>query len=69
MAGAFATAGLGVLFVVVVGGTFWVLRRGTRDVVAFRADHPLAAIDVPVAEVGTVAMAEVTAAPTLPHVP
>jgi len=66
---AFATAGLGVLFVVVVGGTLWVLRRGTRDVVAFRADHPLAAIDVPVAEVGTVAMAEVAAAPTLPHVP
>ena len=66
---AFATAGFGVLIVVVLGGTWWVLRRGTRDVVALRADHPLAVIDVPLAEVGTVAMSEVAAAPTLPHVP
>ena len=50
-------------------GRCGVLRRGTRDIVALRADHPLAAIDVPVAEVGTVAMAEVAAAPTMPHVP
>jgi MFS family permease len=66
---AFATAGFGVLLVVLLGGSVWVLRRGTRDVVAVRADHPLAAIDVPIAEVGTVAMSEVAAAPTLPHVP
>ncbi len=66
---AFATAGFGVLLVVVLGGSVWILRRGTRDVVAVRADHPLAAIDVPLAEVGTVAMPEVAAAPTLPHVP
>ena len=40
-----------------------------RDVVAVRADHPLALSEMPFAEVGTVAIAEVAAAPTMPHVP
>jgi hypothetical protein len=66
---AFLTAGIGVIAIVLTGAVFWRLRRGTRDVVALRADHPLAVSDVPVADVGTVALAEVAAAPTLPHVP
>jgi hypothetical protein len=47
----------------------WRLRQGTRDVVAVRADHPIALSEMPLAEVGTVARAEVAASPTLPHVP
>ena len=66
---AFLTAGIGVIAIVLTGAVFWRLRRGTRDVVALRADHPLAVSEVPVAGVGTVALAEVAAAPTLPHVP
>ena len=67
---AFATAGFGVLLVVLLGGSLvgpapWDAATSWR----VRADHPLAAIDVPIAEVGTVAMSEVAAAPTLPHVP
>jgi MFS family permease len=66
---AFLTAGIGVIVIVVVGGTFWRLRNSARDVVALRADHPLAVDQVPIAAVGTVAMAEVAAAPSLPEVP
>src|SRR5215207_3143505 len=66
---AFLTAGIGVIAIVLTGAVFWRLRRGTRDVVALRADHPLAVSEVTVAGVGTVALAEVAAAPTLPHVP
>jgi MFS family permease len=66
---AFLVAGIGVAVIVLVGGVVWRLRRGTRDVVALRADHPLAVSEVPVADVGTVALAEVAAAPTMPHVP
>jgi hypothetical protein len=66
---AFLTAGVGVIVIVLVGAVLWRLRHGTRDVVAVRADHPLALSEMPIAEVGTVAITEVAAAPTLPHVP
>jgi MFS family permease len=66
---AFLVAGIGVGVIVLVGSVVWRLRRGRRDVVALRADHPLAAGDVPIAAVGTVAIAEVAAAPSLPEVP
>jgi MFS family permease len=66
---AFLTAGVGVIVIVIVGAVLWRLRRGTRDVVAVRADHPIALSEMPLAEVGTVARAEVAASPTMPHVP
>jgi MFS family permease len=66
---AFLTAGVGVIVIVLVGAALWRLRQGTRDVVAVRADHPIALSEMPLAEVGTVARAEVAASPTMPHVP
>jgi MFS family permease len=66
---AFLVAGLGVVVIVLVGGTLWRLRRNVRDVVAVRADHDWAVNEVPVAAVGTVAITEVAAAPSIPEVP
>jgi MFS family permease len=66
---AFLVAGLGVIVIVLVGAAVWRLRRSMRDIVAVRADHPLALVDVPVAAMGTVAIAEVAAAPSIPELP
>jgi len=66
---AFLTAGLGVIVIVLAGAVLWRRRRDVRDVVALRADHPLAVAEVPVAATGTVAIAEVAAAPSIPEVP
>ena len=66
---AFLTAGLGVIVIVLAGAVLWRRRRDVRDVVALRADHPLAVGEVPVAAMGTVAIAEVVAAPSIPEVP
>jgi predicted MFS family arabinose efflux permease len=64
---AFLTAGMGVLLIVLVGGALWRLRQGMRDVVAVRADHPIALSELPIAAVGTIALPEVAAAPALPR--
>jgi MFS family permease len=66
---AFVVAGGGVVVIVLAGLVAFRRRSGARDVVAVRADHPIAASEIPVAAVGTVALAEVAAAPSLPDVP
>ena len=63
---AFLVAGLGVVVIVIAGSIVWRLRRSVRDVVAVRADHGLHADQIPVAAVGTLAMAEVAAEPAIP---
>jgi MFS family permease len=66
---AFLVAGLGVIAIVLVGAVVWRVRRRRRDVVAVRADHGLALIEVPTAAVSTVATPEVAAAAHLPDPP
>jgi MFS family permease len=63
---AFLTAGVGVVLIVVLGLPLWRLRRGMRVIVAVRADHPIALAELPIADVGTMAIPEVVAAPSLP---
>jgi MFS family permease len=65
---AFLVAGIGVIVIVLAGGTLWRLRRNIREIVAVRADHALAAGELPVAAMATVAIAEVAAAPSIPDV-
>ena len=63
---AFLTAGIGVVLIVLLGLPLWRLRRGMRDIVAVRADHPLALAELPIADVGTMAIPEVVSAPSIP---
>jgi MFS family permease len=65
---AFFVAGVGVIAIVVAGAAVWRLRRNVRDVVAVRADHALAASELPMAAMATVAVPEVAAAPSIPDV-
>jgi MFS family permease len=66
---AFLVSGGGVILIVLVGAVLWRRASGRRDVVAVRADHALAPSEVPVAAVGTVALPEIAAAPSIPQVP
>jgi MFS family permease len=66
---AFLVAGLGVVVVVLAGGLLWRLRRSVRDVVAYRADHPVAIAEIPLAAIGTAALPEVAAAPSIHDIP
>jgi hypothetical protein len=66
---AFLVAGVGVIVIVLAGAVLWRLRKGTRDIVAVRADHGLALTDVPTAAGATLATPEVAAAAHLPDPP
>jgi MFS family permease len=64
---AFLTAGVGIVLIVVTGVALWQLRSDVRDIVAVRADHPIALTELQLADVATLALPEVTAAPSLPR--
>jgi MFS family permease len=61
---AFFVAGIGVIVIVLVGAAVWRARRDVREVVAVRADHPLAMTEIPLAPLGSLAVAEAAATPT-----